>query len=249
MKLPPATALILVAVACGAAAGIDPPAPAEFTREPSWRQPSCADVARRVAEWLAELPDDAADAETVARLRADWGRAPGGDLVDAVTAAAAAVDGRPRALMEAVRGGGDLAEATVWLADPATPALVRETVSLWAGRELVRQDRFDEALPLLVGLDVATSVDPAALLFHRAACQHWLLDTDGAVESLDRLLEREAEIPARYARVAGLLRADAAALEQESLDHIARRMRDVGQRLALGRAGAGTRNLQDGVIA
>jgi hypothetical protein len=113
----------------------------------------------------------------------------------------------------------------------------------------VRQDRFDEALPLLVGLDVAASVDPATLLFHRAACQHWLLDTDGAIESLDRLLEREAELPARYARVAVLLRADAAALEQESLDHIARRMRDVGQRLELGRAGSGTRTLQDGVIA
>ena len=249
MKLPPVAALILVAAACGAAAGIDPSAPAEFAREPSWRQPSRAAVARRVAEWLAALPDDAADAETVAGLRAEWGRDPGGDLVDAATSAAADVDGRPRALVEAVRGGGDLAEATAWLADPATPALVRETVSLWAGRELVRQDRFDEALPLLAGLDLATSVDPASLLFHRAACQHWLLDTDGAVESLDRLLERETEIPARYARVAGLLRADAAALERESLDHIARRMRDVGQRLALGRAGAGTRDLQDGVVA
>ncbi|MFM8291045.1 MAG: hypothetical protein ACKOC4_05015, partial [Planctomycetia bacterium] len=93
-----------------------------------------------------------------------------------------------------------------------------------------------------------SSVDPAALLFHRAACQHWLLDADGAIESLDRLLEREAEIPARYARLAGLLRADAAALERESLDHIARRMRDVGRRLELGRAGSGTRKVQDGVI-
>jgi hypothetical protein len=249
MRLPPATALILVVAAGGLAVGIDAPAPAEFAREPSWQQPSREVVGRRVERWLAELPADAADGQTLDRVRAEWTRGADGDLVDAVMAAAAAVDGRPRALAAVVRGeAGDLAEATAWLTDPSTPALVRETASLWAGRELVRQDRFDEALPLLVGLDVEASVDPTTLLFHRAACQHWLLDTDGAVESLDRLLEREAEIPARYARVAGLLRADAAALELESLDHIARRMRDVGQRLELGRAGSGTRKLQDGVV-
>jgi hypothetical protein len=248
MRLPPATALLFVVAACGAAAGIDLPDAGEFVREPSWEQPSRAAVGRRVEEWLASLPPDAADPDTRARLRADWHRGTDADSVDAVMALAAAVDGRPRALMESVRGGGDLAEAAAWLADPATPALIRETASLWAGRELVRLDRFDEALPLLAGLDIAGSVDPAALLFHRAACQHWLLDADGAIESLDRLLEREAEIPARYARVAGLLRADASALERESLDHIARRMRDVGRRLALGRAGSGTRKLQDGVI-
>jgi hypothetical protein len=253
MRLPFATALLLVGLGsghgAGPAAGGDPAGPAEFAREPSWRQPSREAVARRVAEWLAAVPEDAAGAETVARLRSVWSRGPDGDLVDAVMAAAAAVDDRPRQLMAAIRGGAAaLAEATAWFDDTATPTLVRDTARLWAGRELVRQDRFDEALPLLVGLDVAASVDPATLLFHRAACQHWLLETDAALESLDRLLEREAELPARYARVAGLLRADAAALERESLDHIGRRMKDVSQRLALGRAGSGTRSLQDGVI-
>ncbi|MFM8291441.1 MAG: hypothetical protein ACKOC4_07055, partial [Planctomycetia bacterium] len=204
MRLPSATALMLVVASCGAAVGIDLPAPAEFAREPSWEQPSRAAVGRRVEEWLAALPPDAADPDMRARLRGDWDRGADADPVDAVMALAAAVDGRPRALMESVRGGGDLAEAAAWLADPATPALVRETASLWAGRELVRLDRFDEALPLLAGLDVTGSVDPAALLFHRAACQHWLLESDLAVETLDRLLERSGEIPVRYERVARL---------------------------------------------
>jgi hypothetical protein len=93
-----------------------------------------------------------------------------------------------------------------------------------------------------------TAVDPAALLFHRAACQHWLLEADVAVESLDRLLERSSEIPVRYERVARLLRADIASLEDESLDHIARRMRDITRRLDLGRAGPKTLAVQDGVI-
>jgi hypothetical protein len=121
-------------------------------------------------------------------------------------------------------------------------------VKLWLGREFVRQDRFDDGLAVLADLDVATAIDPAALLFNRAACQHWLLEADAAVESLDRLLERAGGIPVRYERLARLMRADIAALEDESLDHIARRMRDVTRRLDQGRAGPKTRQVQDGVI-
>jgi hypothetical protein len=40
-----------------------------------------------------------------------------------------------------------------------------------------------------------------------------------------------------------------AALEDDSLDHIARRMRDITRRLDLGHAGPKTRSVQDGVIA
>ena len=112
----------------------------------------------------------------------------------------------------------------------------------------MRQDRFDEALPLVADLDVAGAVDPAALLFHRGCCQHWLLDRDGAVESFERLLERETEIPTRYARLAQLLRADIAAVEADSLDHVARRMKDVRRRLDLGKAGPETKRVQAGVI-
>jgi hypothetical protein len=135
-----------------------------------------------------------------------------------------------------------------WLTDPSVAAFQQDAVRLWLGRERVRRDRFDEGLVLLAGLDPGTAVDPAALLFHRAACQHWLLESDIAVETLDRLLERSGEIPVRYERVARLLRADIAALEDESLDHIARRMRDITRRLDLGRAGPKTLAVQDGVI-
>ena len=135
-----------------------------------------------------------------------------------------------------------------WLTGSSAAAFQRDAVRLWLGRERVRRDRFDEGLVLLADLDAATAVDPAALLFHRAACQHWLLESDVAVETLDRLLERAGEIPVRYERVARLLRADIAALEDESLDHIARRMRDITRRLDLGRAGPKTLAVQEGVI-
>jgi hypothetical protein len=220
-----------------------PAADAEFAREPSWSPPTEADVRRRVLEWLASS-NAAAD---VANLQRDaWPEpaattAAADDLLDRVMATFTAVDPRCAALR------GDLDADRSWL-DAEGGDFQRDAVKLWLGRELVRDDRFDDALALLVGLDPAVAVDPAALLFHRAACQHWLLDADAAIDSLDKLLERAGGIPVRYERLARLMRADITALEDESLDHIARRMRDVTRRLDQGRAGPRTREVQDGVI-
>jgi hypothetical protein len=142
----------------------------------------------------------------------------------------------------------DPVAAAGWLDGSDIDSFERDALRLWLGRELVRRERFDEALPLLVGLDVATSIDPATLLFYRGACQHWLLQTDAAIESLDSLLERAGDLPVRYERIARLLRADIEKLEDGSLDHISRRMRDITRRLDLGRAGPITRKVQDGVV-
>lgn len=221
----------------------------ELAREPSWRLPPVEEVHDAALAWLAATEPAGQPSAAVTRAHAAWKATedrPRIDVLDAVMETVAC--GEPRA--EVIRTAAAVTDAPdlAWLDDPATPAFVREAVKLWWGRELVRRDRFDDAMPLLVGLDVATTVDPASLLFHRAACQHWLLAMDDALESLDRLLEREDEIPVRYARVARLLRADMATLESDSLDHIARRMRDVTRRLDLGRAGTATRDVQDGVI-
>lgn len=218
----------------------------EFLREPSWASPTRTDVRDRLDRWLAT-----ADAAPAAAARAAWQAAGGdaaGDLLDATVAAIAARDPRVEELRRLVEGSDGPVAGIEWLADPAVAEFERDAVKLWLGRQLVRHARFDEALPLLAAADVDASVDPAGLLFHRAACQHWLLDVEAAAESLDRLLERAGAIPVRYERVARLLRADLAALEDESLDHVARRMRDITRRLDLGRAGPTTRRVQDGVI-
>ncbi|MFM8435499.1 MAG: hypothetical protein ACKOBP_09215 [Planctomycetia bacterium] len=212
----------------------------ELERPPTWSIPSRADVQTRLTAWLDA---SAAPAEARAAALAAWGDAAASpDLLGRVMAACAAVDQRCAALVQ------DPDADREWLAASDVHPFVRDAAKLWLGRECVRLDRFDDGLALLADLDLAAAVDPAALLFHRAACQHWLLEADAAVESLDRLLERGGEIPVRYERVARLLRADIAALEEESLDHIARRMRDVTRRLDQGRAGARTRAVQDGVI-
>jgi hypothetical protein len=248
--------LLSAIVVAGAVGGASTPAAttedAELVRQPSWSIPAADAFQGPVDAWLAGLPPDAAAPGTIDRLRDEWRKATAAtrtDLLDTLIETAAAVDAGVRDLRVRAGTTDDLAASIAGLDRAGLPPFLHDAIRLWLGRELVRQERFDEALPLLANLDVETSVDPAALLFHRAACQHWLLDANGTLESLDRLLEREAEIPVRYARLARLLRSDAAALEADSLDHIARRMRDVTRRLDHGRADLDTRNVQKGVIA
>ena len=228
---------------------------AELSRQPSWAIPTSDDVRKRMRRWIESQAG--ADPTSVAAAVSLWADGePSGDLLDAAFDTFALLDPRCGPIRDRARRPGSLQSVDVpWLMpmdaseadDPA--AFERETVRLWMGRHCVRHDRFDEGLEMLSGLAVERSIDPASLLFHRAACQFWLLDADAALDTLDRLLERGDEIPVRYERTARLLRADIAALEEESLDHISRRMRDVTRRLGLGRAGPKTRSVQGGVIA
>ena len=264
----PRRILIAVAAVCAVAGapavaapthGQSAPAAADrdLERPPSWSIPPYADVRSRMLAWLDSLAAaGTTQAADLAAAREMWPEQPpaedASDLLDHVIDTVSRCDPRCAALQRSMAAGAATAEQaqpdTGWLADAATDAFERDAVRLWLGRERVRHDRFDEGLVLLADLDPATAIDPAALLFHRAACQHWLLEADVAVETLDRLLERSGEIPVRYERVARLLRADIATLEDESLDHIARRMRDITRRLDLGRAGPKTLAVQDGVI-
>jgi len=220
----------------------------ELAREASWTSPTAGEVREHTLGWVTATARD--NAAALARVRDIWDRpdAPA-DVVATTVDAIAAIDPRVATYRGAATSPEKTAPPPVWTGSEETAAFPRQVIALWAGRELVRQGRFDEALPLLADLDVMSSVDPAALLFYRGCCQHWLLDRDAAVESFDRLLEREDEIPVRFARLARLLRADIASVEPESLDHIARRIRDVRRRLDLGHAGPLTREVQDGVIA
>ncbi len=252
-------ALIIMAVAsaCPAApamAAETPERDADLSRQPSWSIPAATTVRARMLEWIARRDGDAA---TLAVARSLWNddRAPH-DVLDAAVETFALLDPRCAPIGNLAKDPrGDVAIDVGWLTAAAPSAaddpetFQRETLRLWLGRHFVRHDRFDEGLEMLSGMSVQDALDPAALLFHQAACSFWLLDADRAIDLLDQLLERAGEIPVRYERTARLLRADIAALEDDSLDHIARRMRDITRRLDLGRAGPKTRGVQDGVIA
>lgn len=245
--------VLLAAPAGGGSGVVDPDA--DLSRQASWVMPAPAEVRQRMISWVESR---AAEPTTAATARAPWNAADAEmrDVLDSAIETFAALDPRCGPIRDlALRPMEAPPVATEWLvsaapaeADPQA-AFQRDTIRLWLGRHLVRHDRFDEGLRLLEGLPVEDAIDPATLLFHQAACQFWLLHADTAIDLLDRLLERADEIPVRYERTARLMRADITTLEDESLDHIARRMRDITRRLDLGHAGPKTRSVQDGVIA
>ncbi len=128
----------------------------------------------------------------------------------------------------------------------ATP--LRGPVEAYIGRSLVRQRLFDEALPLLADIEFATFIDPATLLFYRAACNHSLLHKKQTLEDLRVLLENDTQCPVRYARTAKLMLADIKPLEEDSLDEISRLMSDVERRLDLGRANDKVQQQEQAII-
>lgn len=261
---PVALLLVMIAV-CPAAARADDtpaaPAPAapdsgegaDLAKPPTWQVPSHDEVERTLQAWLERSGLPAERRQAALAFWGERGADPAYDRLDVVMGAVTEADPRclpVLAVVPATPGVPPVTAAALpaWVAEEATDGFERGVVRLWLGRELVRQERFDDGLVVLAGLEPEAVVDPASLLFHTAACQHWLLRADDCIASLDRLLERSAEIPVRYERVARLLRADMTGLEEESLDHIARRMRDITRRLGQGRAGPVTRQVQDGVI-
>jgi hypothetical protein len=119
---------------------------------------------------------------------------------------------------------------------------------LYLARWLVQQGFYDEALGWMAGLKLTDVVAPDALLFYRAIAHHRLVQPDEADAALGQLLERQDDLPQRYQKLADLMRKDLATLQDDSLDHIARRMEDIRRRLALGRSGKQVQGIENGVI-
>jgi TolA-binding protein len=67
-------------------------------------------------------------------------------------------------------------------------------------------------------------------------------------DSLRKLLEREMELPSRYAITAKLMLSDIEPLKEDSLDEVARMMNDVERRLSLGRTGKQVRDQEQAII-
>lgn len=117
------------------------------------------------------------------------------------------------------------------------------------GKHLAERGLYDEALVELDEPLPDQVIDPAALLFFEAACQHYLLLKKECVATLKQLLARSEGLPARYLSVSQMMLKDIEPLEEDSLDEVARMMRDIERRLDLGRAGKKVRQTEEDVVA
>jgi hypothetical protein len=233
----------------------DEPADEEFAKQPTWAAPSASAVRADVFKWLDERKTgEAVRKEVEALWPSDSGASAqpvAGDLLDSVVKSIALADAQSGDLVSLCakpKAVGPL-PSFPWLSDEKTPAFERNNLRLWYGRWLSQEHLYDYSLEQLSGLEPTEVVDPAALLFYQAAANHWLLHKEPGLKAIARLLERKKELPRRYAQLADLMQTDLAAVKEDSLDHIDRRMRDVDGRLDHAQAGKKVRGVEDGIIA
>lgn len=234
---------------------------AEIEFEATWQPPTYDSVRAAVDKWVDELQPASDVVTTIDALWPDAPKVDGADpntnanaadleLLDRIAASIAAADPRAAELVRVCRAdyAGPSVPNASWLQSDDVPVLVRNNMRLFYARWLAQYGLYDEVLAQLDGLKPADVVDPASLLFYRMVAYQQLVKPDEARAALVQLLEHKDQLPRRFQQVAQLLDRDLASLDDESLDHIARRMNDIRRRLAYGRAGSHVQEIERGVL-
>ena len=226
------------------------PAPAQ-SPSPAWQPPRANEVQAQALAWLdATKPDAAVRAKAGAIWTGLSAAASEDDLLVrlARTFAMANPNATKLVAMCSEPRGQLIIPAQPWLRDGSEPPLVANNLRLFFARWLVDQSLFDEALEQLSGLAPGDVVAPASLLFHQSVVYHALLNKESGLKSIDVLLQGADASPRRYVALAQLMQDDLKGLEEDTLDHVVRRMDDIRRRLDLGRAGPKVRTVEKGVI-
>lgn len=222
-----------------------------LARTATWQAPSLEEVKTQA---FAYLDEQKADDDVKTEAENLWADVPEPavetELLGRLAATVALVDDRAAALVDLCSQPKDqlILPDQNWLEDETTDPLVSANLRLLYGRWLVHESLFDEAVHQLADLKPTDVVAPASLLFFQGVAHHGLLEKEPGLKAIEQLLDGEDDSPRRYVAVARLMQEDLSGLEDESLDHIARRMGDIRRRLDLGRAGKKVRGVEDGVI-
>jgi hypothetical protein len=226
-------------------------ASSDFIAEPTWQFVKAEAVRTRLEDYFqsAHIPADRqGQARDHWRATAD---AADSDTLDRLAQCLAKTDDRVADLVQfcavPAKTGKPLPEFA-WLADSETPILIRNNMRVYLARWLVDQGYYDEALQWTAGLETDDVVAPEALLFYRAIAHHQLVQPTQADGALAQLMQRQDDLPARYQKLADLMRHDLTGLQDDSLDHISRRMGDIRRRLSQGRPGERVQTVENGVI-
>lgn len=227
------------------------PAAGEEASTIRYMAPSLEQVRQSLLALMQEKSVDLARQEEALKiLDQDPQPLPGEQMLERLVQSIAVFDVKAAELLtvEATPWDGKPLVDVNWLLDPGTPRFLAENLRLYHGIWLSRQKLHDELDGLVADMSPDAVVDPAALLFYQSVAHHHLLRKEEGLATLMSLKEEVATVPPRYRVLAGLMETDLASLEDESLDHVARRMEIIERHLDLGRAGKRVRDLEDGVI-
>lgn len=223
----------------------------QLEKAATWKWPDVAAFEQHLASYLDQLQAaEPARTKVLEHWKQTNESSKGPALLERVLSTAALVEPRIADLVSRLNDPSANPVALKelpWLSSDV-PAWLQDAVRLAIGRNLAQRRLYDEALETLANLDIKQVCDPSSLVFYRAICQHHLLQKKECVSNVEMLLERKAELPARFTQVAQLMVADIKPMKNDSLDEIARLMNDVQRRLDLGRAGTRVRDEEKDIV-
>ena len=228
--------------------------PLLLKKQSSWNWPESEKVIQQVNSYLQSRSSP--NAPSVAKLdSSDTLALRGVGLLNYVLSSTAKSESAVAAIKEIIDApfaAGNYskldAQLSSILANGSIPAWLRADLQLICCRYMVHHGLYDEALQRLLPLAQEPTSDPATWLFCTGVCQHHLMQRTACLETLEKLLERETELPSRYAITARLMQADIKPYKEDSLDEIARLMNDVERRLTLGRAGKTVQDKEQAIV-
>jgi hypothetical protein len=228
----------------GPAFAIDTNSPAPF----GTLETATPEAARAQAEaWLRSAGKT--DAATLQKVQVIWQQADR-PILDRVADTLALGNAQAARLLTEAADVQAPAPTTVpaLLKDARQPAFFRANLVLAYARLLSNRRVHEEALEALKLTRPEDVVDPASYLFHRAVCEHAMLQKTRASSTLGRLLEDAPAAPERYRAVGALMLLDMQGWKQKDLGDVARKMGNVERRLELARGGPHTQKLQKEIV-
>jgi hypothetical protein len=142
------------------------------------------------------------------------------------------------------------AETPAILKDMKQDTFFRTNMALAFAKAAGSKKVYEEALEALNAATPEAAVDPSALYFFKAVCEHATMRKDAATGSIVRLLDDVADAPDRYKMVATLMFFEMQnwSPDPKDLSNIERLMDNSGRRLELARAGEKTQDIQKKIV-
>lgn len=244
--------ILKTALALLTGAGLTAVAPAAAGNRPaptlSVPAPTTEAVREQALAWLKAVGKDGAEMRK--QFDAIW-RDPARSMVDRVGDTLALGDVDAAALLKAARDPESAAPTEVpsLLLDAKRPGFFRANLALAYGKALASRGVYEEALAALKLSRPNDVADPAAYHFHRAIAEHGLGLRTEAARSLDAIRNDVDGVPIRYQRVADVMEHEMKAWQTKDLGAAARKMKNAGRRLDLGRPGPTTQKIQREAVA
>jgi hypothetical protein len=134
------------------------------------------------------------------------------------------------------------------LTDKDASPFLKSNLALSYARLLVQRRVFEQALAALNATQASQVVDPGSYLFHKAICQHGLLQREDARDTIDHMITDVIDVQERYKSVGVLMLLDMQTWKSKDLGAVARLMDNSARMLDLSRGGPNTQKVQKEIV-